>query len=97
MVIDRFSRRHGAALQTPLSQVPSQTLPQPPQLLLSVAKAASQPSFAFLLQSPKPVLQLRPHLSAAHVAVPFAGIGQTAQVGPHAAGSVAAMHLLEHA
>ena len=50
---------HGSLTQVPLLQncAPGQTLPQTPQLFLSVLVLISQPSVSFMLQSPNPALQ----------------------------------------
>src|SRR5438477_10000487 len=56
-------------------------VPQAPQLPRSVRRFRSQPSIAFMLQSPKPILHMpMPHTPALHPAVAFAG---TAQAVPH--------------
>jgi len=45
---------------------------------------ASQPFAAFASQLPNPAWQAKPQISAAHVAVAFAGTGQTVHAAPHA-------------
>jgi hypothetical protein len=51
---------------------------------------------AFASQLPKPAPHVKPHAFAAHVAVAFAGMGHTVQVGPHAVASVAVAHVAPH-
>jgi hypothetical protein len=48
-----------------------------PQCEGDVLTLVSQPSVAFMLQSPKPELQVKPHLPALHVVVALARVGQT--------------------
>jgi hypothetical protein len=56
-------------------------LPQRPQCAGLVAKAASQPSTALALQSPKPALQVIPHARLAQVLV---ALGRAGHAAPHA-------------
>src|SRR5436190_19661417 len=72
-------------LHAPLVQLgaTAQTLPQAPQLFLSPCVLAQTPC---VVQTVRPA----PHVNAhwpLHTAVPFAGLGQTLQVGPHFATS----------
>jgi hypothetical protein len=79
------------ALQLPSAHVPPEHtpvalaklhgLPQRPQWAGLVAKAASQPSTALALQSPKPALQVMPHARLAQVLV---ALGRAGQAAPHA-------------
>jgi hypothetical protein len=48
----------------------------------------SQPLAAFASQLPYPAEQVSPHAPEVHVAVPFAGTGQTVHAAPQAAGSL---------
>jgi len=85
-------------VHTPLSHLPPlHDFPQPPQFSGSVAKLDSQPSIGSWLQLPNPPLHLNAHASAWQVAAAFGGIGQTAHVGPHAAGSVSTTQRPAHA
>ena len=52
-----------------------------------MANVASQPFAAFASQLPEPALHVKPQVSAAHVAVAFAGIVQAVHAAPHAVGS----------
>lgn len=67
---------------------PAQDFPQPPQFRGSVPIATSHPSAGFWLQSRKPIVQVKLHVPTTHDGFAFGGVGQAAQVGPHAAGSL---------
>ncbi len=61
------------AVQTP----PEHDVAQVPQWALVVLRLVSQPSDAMPLQSPKPALQVKPHVPEEHVGVALAGVGHT--------------------
>jgi hypothetical protein len=54
---------------------PEQAKPQLPQWAVDVRKSTSQPSAALLLQSAKPMVQVKPHIPLVHVAVEFGPLG----------------------
>src|ERR1051325_1831482 len=79
----KHTRRLGWAYKhNPSTQLPH-LFPHLPQFALSFCR------FTQLLPHwVKPLLQSRPQVPDVHVGVPFAGVGQGAQVGPQWAGSV---------